>query len=447
MAPTTIEKANSGVHGRFRAARPAFPADMVLTPLSRNPIRLEDATVAAVIDGPVPDLFVPHDPAVALVSIVVVSFNNLLFTRLCLESLLANTEYPNYEVLVVDNASTDGTVEYLRRLAPMYPQVRLLLNDANVGFAAANNRALEQAAGEMLTLLNNDTIVPKGWLTGLVRHLQNPEIGLVGPTANRLGNEAEIETSYQTYSEFEEFAATVGKRGETELFDIGIGSMFCLALRGDTFERLGPLDEQFGVGMFEDDDYSMRAREAGLRVVCAENLFVHHFGGASFGKLAASGEFGPLFHANRRRWEAKWGREWEPPSRRSNPAYETLREAIRRVACESTPAGATLLVVSRGDEELLKLLKADGRQAIHFPRRADGCYAGHHPADSHAAIALLEQSRAEGSEFLLFPRTERWWLEHYREFAEHLERRYRRATWKPDTCLIYALHAGGPSHV
>jgi hypothetical protein len=124
-----------------------------------------------------------------------------------------------------------------------------------------------------------------------------------------------------------------------------------------------------------------------------------------------------------------------------------LREAIRRVACESTPEGATLLVVSRGDEELLKLLKGDGRQAIHFPQRADGCYAGHHPADSHAAIALLEQSRAEGGEFLLFPRTERWWLEHYREFAEHLERRYRRATCKPDTCLIYALHAGGPSDV
>ena len=444
---TTIDNIGARNLNRCGSAVAPFPADMVLTPLSRNPIRLEDATETAVLNRPLPIVRVPHDRAVPLVSIAVVTFDNLLFNRMCLESLLANTDYANYELLVVDNASTDGTPEYLRRLAASHPHVRLILNQVNVGFAAANNLALRVASGDVLILLNNDTIVPKGWVLGLVQYLQDEKIGLVGPTTNRLGNEAEIEAGYRTYGEFEEFAAGVAERGGRGGFDIDIGSMFCLAMRRKTFERLGALDEQFGIGMFEDDDYSMRARAAGLCVVCAENLFVHHFGGASFGKLAASGEFGPLFHANRRRWEAKWGRPWQGPSRRANPCYENLKERISRVVRDATPAAATILVVSRGDEELLNLLRADGRKADHFPQAPDGCYAGCYPAHSQAAITELEQLRVAGGEFLVFPSTASWWLDHYRDFAAHLDRRYSRVVVEADTCVIYALREGGGSLV
>lgn len=424
-----------------------FPEDMVLTPLSRNPIGLDDATVAAVMDRLVPTFSVPCDPSVPLISIVIVTFNNLLFTRMCLESLLANTDHAHYEVLVVDNHSTDGTRDYLRQLATKVPHLRLLFNEANVGFAAANNRALKQASGEILILLNNDTIVSKGWVTGLVRHLQDPNVGLVGPTTNRLGNEAEVETSYQTYGEMEHFAAIVAKRGEAECFDIRIGSMFCLALRRNTAELLGALDEQFGIGLLEDDDYSMRARVAGLRVICAENVFVHHFGSASIGKLAASGEYGPLFHANRRRWETKWGQPWQPPARRANLVYETAKACIRRAIRETTPSAATVLVVSKGDEDLLNLLRADGRKAWHFPQLPDGSYPGFYPADSQAAIMELEHLRADGGEFLLIPRIAFWWFDHYRDFAQHLEARYPQIFRHQDTCWIYALCDGGLSHV
>jgi GT2 family glycosyltransferase len=88
--------------------------------------------------------------------------------------------------------------------------------------------------------------------------------------------------------------------------------MFCLAMRRDVYERVGPLDERFEVGMFEDDDYALRARHAGYRVVCAEDAFVHHFGEVSFNKLKPSGEYEQLFAANRRRFEEKWGTPWEP---------------------------------------------------------------------------------------------------------------------------------------
>jgi hypothetical protein len=124
-----------------------------------------------------------------------------------------------------------------------------------------------------------------------------------------------------------------------------------------------------------------------------------------------------------------------------------MKERIRRIVRESVPPSATVLVVSKGDEELLNLLTADGRRAFHFPHTPDGTYTGFYPTDSQAAIAQLEQQRAEGGEFLLFPATALWWLEHYRDFAEHLALRYPKVVEHPETCMVYALREGGRSDV
>jgi predicted O-methyltransferase YrrM len=93
-------------------------------------------------------------------------------------------------------------------------------------------------------------------------------------------------------------------------------------------------------------------------------------------------------------------------------------------------------VVSRGDDDLLKL---DGRQGWHFPQTVGGVYAGHYPGDSAEAIAHLEALRAVGGDFLLFPSTALWWLEHYFEFKQHLERHYAVLIHQQDSCLILDL--------
>jgi GT2 family glycosyltransferase len=127
-----------------------------------------------------------------------------------------------------------------------------------------------------------------------------------------------------------------------DLFDIRTATMFCAALRRDVWDAVGPLDERFAIGLFEDDDYAMRVRAGGYRVCCADDLFVHHFGQASIGRLGPSGEYGAVFHGNRARWEAKWGVPWQPHQRRAKPSYQALVERFRRVVCAAVPPDATV---------------------------------------------------------------------------------------------------------
>jgi hypothetical protein len=135
-----------------------------------------------------------------------------------------------------------------------------------------------------------------------------------------------------------------------------------------------------------------------------------------------------------------------PPTDAGAPTHEQ-REArkrtpgeIRDTVREVMPAGATVAVVSKGDEDLLNL---DGRVGWHFPRDEHGEYAGHHPADSQDAIARLGRIRAEGAEYLLIPSTSSWWLEHYGDFAAHLEREHDLVARRDGACVIYRLTDAG----
>lgn len=116
--------------------------------------------------------------------------------------------------------------------------------------------------------------------------------------------------------------------------------------------------------------------------------------------------------------------------------YRHLVARVRSAVDATVPAGATVLVVSRGDRELVEL---GDRQAWHFPQAPDGGYLGHHPRDSEQAIAWLEELRGRGAEYLVLPATAHWWLEHYRGFAERL--RERCALAEPGVCSIFALSA------
>jgi GT2 family glycosyltransferase len=119
--------------------------------------------------------------------------------------------------------------------------------------------------------------------------------------------------------------------------------------------------------------------------------------------------------------------------------YRRLVEQIQAEVARTVPAGAAVLVVSRGDRELVNL---DGREGRHFPQDETGGYLGHHPRDSDEAIVRLEAMRDGGAEYLVLPSSAAWWLDHYSGFAEHL-RRYPAA--EHEACRIFSLGSPVPS--
>lgn len=245
-----------------------------------------------------------HEPRV---SVVVVTYNNLAFTRVCLASLDRYSQYPQLEIIVVDNASADGSPAWLMEWAAGKENRKLILNDDNKGFAAANNQGLAAASGDYLVLLNNDTHVTPGWLRTLIRHLRRDRtIGLIGPVTNNIGNQAKIAIEYAGMDEMLRQSAAYTRRRIGDVFPIRTAAFFCVMLPRSTWERVGPLDEAFGRGFFEDDDYCRRAERLGLRVVCADDVFIHHHLSASFDQLKQK-DRQKLFDDNKKIYESKWG--------------------------------------------------------------------------------------------------------------------------------------------
>lgn len=247
-----------------------------------------------------------------LVSIVIVTFNNLRFTKQCIASIFAKTAYPNYEILVVDNCSQDGTVDYLIRLKKEHQNVTVILNEENAGFARANNIGIRYSKGEYIILINNDTVVTKGWVTGLVKHLDRDEmLGLVGPVTNGAWTESKIHVNYSCIGELDTFAEENTIHNFNKLYtNLRMLPMFCIAMKRKIIEEIGYLDESFGIGMFEDDDYSYRVKLKGYKIACAEDVFIHHYVSASFNNLPYNERWN-IFYKNKEIYEKKWNTVWQ----------------------------------------------------------------------------------------------------------------------------------------
>lgn len=255
-----------------------------------------------------------HEPCV---SVVILTYNKLSCTRLCVESIYRNTQYPHFELVIVDNASTDGTRTYLEVLQQLIPNLHVIFNDHNEGFAFANNQGILRSRGEYVVLLNNDTILCPGWLTQLIRYLeQDVEIGIIGPVTNSAGNEQMIRAAYSNIEEFERFAREQALAHQGRTFETSMLGMFCVGMRRNLVDEVGLLDERFGIGTFEDDDYCHRVKLCGYRLICAEGVFIHHFGKATMSKLGEK-RYLQLFEHNRQLFERKWGVKWRPHRRRT----------------------------------------------------------------------------------------------------------------------------------
>jgi polysaccharide pyruvyl transferase CsaB len=258
-----------------------------------------------------------------LVSIVIVTYGGLELTKACMESLLERETWPRLDVIVVDNASSDGTPEYLATVAAGDVRVRCVYNRENRGFAAANNQGIALSRGDVVVLLNNDTVVPPGLMGRLVGHLRrDASFGLLCPTTNFCGNEALVEPDYVAIAGLPSYAARRASEFRGRVFDLGVAAMYCVAARRRVLDEVGPLDEAYGIGMFEDDDFAVRMRAKGYRVACAEDAYVHHVGQGAFRKLSPEA-YDLLWKKNRAYFEKKFGVEWKA---------HVVREGVKAVS-------------------------------------------------------------------------------------------------------------------
>lgn len=246
------------------------------------------------------------------VSIILLTYNQLEYTKECFNSIIDKTAYPNYEIIIVDNKSEDETPNYLKEIDNKYEHVKVILNEENYGFAKGNNIGIQACDGEYIILLNNDTVVTRGWLSGLTKHFEsNEKLGILGPVTNSISNESKINVSYVEISDMEHFAYEYTTENMGETYDrIDVLAMFCLVISRSAFNKIGYLEELYGIGMFEDDDYSYKTKSLGYEVKCAEDVFIHHYGNVSFKKLEDQ-TYMNLFNKNKKIFEDRWNVEWK----------------------------------------------------------------------------------------------------------------------------------------
>ena len=251
----------------------------------------------------------PPPTGAELASIVVPCHGQLEYTKLCVAGVLAHTRKP-YELVLVDDASPDDTPQYLASLADAEGPERVVIvtNAENRGFAASVNRGLAEARGEFVVLLNNDAVVTPGWLDGLagLAAADWPKVGLVGPVSNGAPPPQHVEAGYgEDLAGLDDFARRHRDqyRGRSIAFPRATG--FCLLVRRAVLDRVGVLDEGFGVGFFEDDDLCVRTRRAGYEIRIARDVYVHHFGNRTF--QAKGLDTTELLAENFQKFKAKWG--------------------------------------------------------------------------------------------------------------------------------------------
>lgn len=304
-------------HGSFDASVAAWLQAIRAAGRTIAQVRRTKTTVGA----PAPDL--PSDVPVAappvepFASIVMLSWNAPEYTELAVESIRAHTKV-KHEIIIVDNGSGPETIARIQAI----PDLRVIYNKVNTGFAFACNQGIAAAAGTHVVLLNNDVLVTDGWLEALIDvQLAHPTVGCSGPRSNEIVGQQKLEVPYTDVADMPAFAAqrSVEERGKwtREARIIGM----CMCLTRQVIEEIGGLDPRYLTGNYEDDDYCMRIRAAGYDIVVCEDSFVHHFGSVTF--KANKVDYGATLDRNRKLFIQRWNAvfvgdsfdAWTPPQR------------------------------------------------------------------------------------------------------------------------------------
>jgi GT2 family glycosyltransferase/Tfp pilus assembly protein PilF len=266
--------------------------------------------------------------APAQASIIIPVFNNLALTRQCLDSIQANTPQGCFEVILVDNGSSDGTREFLRE-EEAAGRVRVLFNAENQGFARACNQGAQKARHPQLVFLNNDTVVTSGWLTALLSVAENAGVGVVG--AKLLYGDGRIQHAGIEFINgvpdhpHRHASADAPEVNRFRELDMVTGA--CLLIRRELFLQLAGFDEAYRNGV-EDIDLCLRARIAGWKVVYQPKSVVYHLEGQSAGRFDHVTQNLKLFFQ-------RWQGQFDPHMRLRTGGKALIRGASRSLFQET----------------------------------------------------------------------------------------------------------------
>jgi len=314
--------------------------------------------------------------AQADVSIIIVTWNGKKYALECLDSLRALHSELALEIIVVDNASSDGTPD---AIAQQYPEVKLFRNSDNLGFAKANNIGIAASCGDYVALVNSDVVVPPGCLEKMVAYMKaSPEIGLLGP--KMLGPTGEIGQSVNRIpTVWNYFCFALGLHSlvpgsklfgcyimadyaydKTEDVEVLTGWFWMVPRRA--LEQVGGLDERFFM-YGEDLDWSHRFLKAGWRVVFFAEAEALHYGAASSGQ-APTRFYVEMVRANLQYFEKHYGRLGGFGFRFATAVHEVVRmAAYGALYCFSPRRRKTAALKVRRSLSCLQWLASGSRQS------------------------------------------------------------------------------------
>lgn len=285
-------------------------------------------------------------------SIVILTYNNLNYTKDCIESIKKYTKKSSYEIIIIDNLSTDGTREWLKEQTDL----KVILNDENMGFPKGCNQGIEVAEIDNdILLLNNDTIVTTNWLDNLRICLDSDEkIGAVGSVSNHQENLQGVDFTYDDFEEMQKRAkennVSNPNMWEEKVFLIG----FCILIKREVLNKIGMLDEQYSPGYVEDNDLSLRIIDAGYKLLLCHDSFIHHYLGTAFRKDLT--KFYSILYKNRTYFENKWGF--------NTFQFDEIKHSSLRILKEEKEKKLTILDINCGIGATMLKLKNDYKNAI-----------------------------------------------------------------------------------
>ncbi len=236
--------------------------------------------------------------------LILLTWNHLEVTKRCLRSLFEQTDLPSRLVIVDNGSDQPGAKEYLQSVQPAgnVQEVVFIRNEEDLGFSRGMNTGLRFCLGRQpapcLCLVSNDVIVTKNWLSELAGIAESdPAIGLVNPSSTNFGFYP------PSMEKINEYGVRITRSLKGKWQELGSCIGFCFLAKREVFEKIGLLDETFGMAYYEDADFSKRTQAAGYLCVLAEGSYVYHEQGKSFGKQQ---EKSPLFLKNEEIFYFRW---------------------------------------------------------------------------------------------------------------------------------------------